>query len=200
MLQYTTVQYSELCLAILARDSNHVSASECWSDIFRPQTRRFGEITVLYTQLVDEKLEVYCVRVRIVETMALFLSNECIKLVLAMLYIPKLSKISKRKVVCSTRWFHQIAACLRSKDVASNEILHLGDQGTLVHLYQLGTHRVDLKVYLIPVEDIPPQAIPQLWPPNGHISRHREYRESCNVAGPKLELEKSISVIISGIL
>jgi hypothetical protein len=33
------------------------------------------------------------------------------------------------------------------------------------HLYHEGIHSEDLKVRLIPVEDIPPQAIKQLWPP-----------------------------------
>jgi hypothetical protein len=44
------------------------------SDIFKPQTRQFGEITVLYTQLADEKLRVNCVRS--VEKIALLLSKE----------------------------------------------------------------------------------------------------------------------------
>jgi hypothetical protein len=44
------------------------------SDIFRPQTRRVGEITVLYTQFADQKLGVNCVHS--IETIALFLSTD----------------------------------------------------------------------------------------------------------------------------
>jgi hypothetical protein len=44
------------------------------SDIFRPQTHRFGEIPVLYPQLADMKLGINCVRS--VETNDLLLSKE----------------------------------------------------------------------------------------------------------------------------
>jgi hypothetical protein len=48
------------------------------SDIFRPQTRRFGEITVLYAQLADEILGLNCVHRA--ETIALFISKEYLDL------------------------------------------------------------------------------------------------------------------------
>jgi hypothetical protein len=40
----------------------YVSVSVYRGDIFRPQTRRFGEITVLYTQLITKKFGIHWVR------------------------------------------------------------------------------------------------------------------------------------------
>jgi hypothetical protein len=55
------------------------------------------------------------------------------------------------------------AVCWRRDSLALFH--HVGSLGAPDNHYHKGNHSADPKVPLIPVEDIPPQAIPQLWPP-----------------------------------
>jgi hypothetical protein len=113
-LQNLKPQFKEIVFATLVNRT----------DIFRPQTRQFGEITVLYTQLADEKLGVNCARS--LEIIALFLSTEYLdyRVVPSKTCSPTLRthtmfpRFLSDKLCVQHGDFPKLA-CLRSKDVAS---------------------------------------------------------------------------------